>query len=65
MELYIVFRRMHQILKDKKIKIARSLIGEYITTQEQAGFQMLVAAMDREMITLWDAPCDSPSIVFP
>jgi phosphoenolpyruvate---glycerone phosphotransferase subunit DhaK len=63
MELYIVFRRMHQILKDKKIKIARSLIGEYITTQEQAGFQMLIAAMDREMLYLWDAPCDSPCLV--
>lgn len=63
MELYIVFRRMHQILKDKKIKIARSLIGEYITTQEQAGFQMLIAAMDREMLTLWDTPCDSPCLV--
>lgn len=63
MELYIVFRRMHQILKDKKIKIARSLIGEYITTQEQAGFQMLIAAMDREMLNLWDAPCDSPCLV--
>jgi dihydroxyacetone kinase-like protein len=54
---------MHQILKDKKIKIARSLIGEYITTQEQAGFQMLIAAMDREMLNLWDAPCDSPCLV--
>ena len=63
MELYIVFRRMHQILRDRKIKIARSLIGEYITTQEQAGFQMLIAAMDREMLALWDTPCDSPCIV--
>jgi dihydroxyacetone kinase-like protein len=63
MELYIVYRRMRQILKQKKIKIARSLIGEYITTQEQAGFQMLIAAMDQEMLTLWDAPCDSPCII--
>ena len=63
MELHIVFRRMHQILRDRKIKIARSLIGEYITTQEQAGFQMLIAAMDREMLNLWDAPCDSPCLV--
>ena len=63
MELYIVFRRMHQILRDRKIKIARSLIGEYITTQEQAGFQMLIAATDREMLNLWDAPCDSPCLV--
>ena len=63
MELYIIFRRLHQILKDEKIKISRSLIGEYITTQEQAGFQMLIAKMDRELLTLWDAPCDSPCII--
>ena len=63
MELYIVFRRLYHILKDEKIKISRSLIGEYITTQEQAGFQMLIAKMDRELLTLWDAPCDSPCII--
>jgi dihydroxyacetone kinase-like protein len=60
MELFIVFRRIHQVLKNKKIKIARSLIGEYITTQEQGGFQILLARMDRELLRLWDAPSDSP-----
>jgi len=63
MELFIVFRRMHQILKGKNIKIARSIIGEYITTQEQAGFQMFIARMDDELIRLWDDPCDTPYFV--
>ena len=31
-----------------------------ITTQEQAGFQMLIARMDQELLQLWDAPCDAP-----
>lgn len=60
MELFIVFRRVHQILVQKKISIARNLIGEYITTQEQAGFQMCIARMDQQLLQLWDAPCDSP-----
>ena len=60
MELFIVFRRVNQILEEKKIPIARSLVGEYITTQEQAGFQMLIARMDDELLNLWDAPCDTP-----
>jgi phosphoenolpyruvate---glycerone phosphotransferase subunit DhaK len=60
MELFIVFRRVNHALGEKKIRIARSLVGEYITTQEQAGFQMCVARMDVELIQLWDAPCDSP-----
>jgi dihydroxyacetone kinase-like protein len=63
MELFIVFRRIHHFLKDKKIKIVHSLIGEYITTQEQAGFQILIARMDREMLRLWDAPCDAPYFI--
>jgi dihydroxyacetone kinase-like protein len=63
MELFIVFRRMHQILQAKQIKVARSIIGEYITTQEQAGFQMFIARMDNELIRLWDAPCDAPYFV--
>ena len=63
MELFIVFRRIHRVLTDKKIKIARSLIGEYITTQEQAGFQILIARMDREMLRLWDSPSDSPYFI--
>ena len=63
MELFIVFRRLHMTLTNKKIKIARSLIGEYVTTQEQAGFQILIARMDREMIRLWDFPCDAPYFI--
>jgi dihydroxyacetone kinase-like protein len=63
MELFIVFRRIHQVLTAKKIKIARSLIDEYITTQEQAGFQILIARMDREMLRLWDSPSDSPYFI--
>ena len=65
MEMFIVFRRIHRVLRDKNIKIARSLIGEYITTQEQAGFQILIARMDRELLRLWDAPCDSPYFMSP
>jgi dihydroxyacetone kinase-like protein len=63
MELFIVFRRMSQILQSKQIRIARSIVGEYITTQEQAGFQMFIARMDNELIRLWDARCDTPYFV--
>jgi len=42
MELYLVFRRVAQVLQARKIKLVRSAIGEFITTQEQAGFQMMI-----------------------
>jgi phosphoenolpyruvate---glycerone phosphotransferase subunit DhaK len=60
MELYLIFRRVAQVLKARKIKLVRSAIGEFITTQEQAGFQMMIARMDKELIELWDAPADTP-----
>jgi phosphoenolpyruvate---glycerone phosphotransferase subunit DhaK len=63
MELFIVFRRVNQLLEEKGIKLARSLVGEFITAQEQAGFQLFVARLDRELQRLWDAPCDSPYLV--
>ncbi|MFN8483895.1 MAG: dihydroxyacetone kinase subunit DhaK [Anaerolineae bacterium] len=60
MELFILFRRISQALAEKKIKLVRARVGEFLTVQEQAGFQMFVARMDPELIRLWDAPCDSP-----
>ena len=60
MELYIVFRHVKKVLADKGIEIARSLVGEYLTVQEMAGFQMFVAKMDDELLDCWDAPCDTP-----
>ena len=65
MELLIVFRRVAQILESKKIKLVRSAIGEFITTQEQAGFQLMIARMDRELIKLWDAPANAPFFARP
>jgi len=63
MELFIVFRRVSKLLAARRIRLARSLVGEFITTQEQAGFQMFIARMDPELLRLWDAPCDTPYYV--
>lgn len=63
MELFIVFRRVYQVLAEKKIKLVRSKVGEFITTQEQGGFQLMIARMDAELLRLWDAPCDTPYFV--
>jgi phosphoenolpyruvate---glycerone phosphotransferase subunit DhaK len=62
MELYVVLRRVSQVLGGKKIKLARSLVGNYLTVQEMGGFQMLLARMDDELLSLWDAPCRSPAL---
>jgi len=65
MELFIIFRRVHQVLQGKGVRLARSKVGEFITTQEQGGFQLMIARMDSEMLSLWDAPCNTPYFVVP
>ena len=60
MELFIVLRRVAQVLKDKGIVLARSAVDEFLTVQEMAGFQMCIARMDKDLLALWDAPCDAP-----
>ena len=60
MELFIVYRAVHRLLKERGIEPVSPRIGEYLTVQEMAGFQMFVAKMDDELIRLWNAPCDTP-----
>lgn len=63
MELYILLRRVKQVLETRGIKLARSIVGEYLTVQEMGGFQMFAARMDPELLALWDAPCNTPALV--
>lgn len=60
MELFIVYRRCVQLLKEKNIEVVANFVGELLTVQEQAGFQMFIARMDDELVRLWNAPCCTP-----
>jgi len=60
MELFIIYRKCEQYLKGKNIEIVANYIGELLTVQEQAGFQMFMARMDDELLRLWNAPCNTP-----
>lgn len=63
MELLILYRGVARLLEAKGITLARGKVGEFITTQEQAGFQLMIARMDPELMALWDAPSDAPYFV--
>ena len=60
MEQLIVFRRCQQYLKEKGITIVGNHVGELLTVQEQAGFQMCMVRMDDELLKYWEAPCKTP-----
>jgi len=60
MEMFILYNRLEQILKAKNIKPYKPLIGNYITTQEMAGFSLSMCRADDEVKKLWDEPCNTP-----
>lgn len=59
-ELYIMFRKVWEILQEAEIKIYRSLIGEYATSMEMAGASVSLLRLDSELKHLLDAPAESP-----
>lgn len=62
MELYIVLNGVKKYLDEHGIEIAACRVGELLTVQEMAGFQMFAAKMDDELLELWNAPCKTPSL---
>lgn len=59
MELFIVYRKCVSYLKERDIEIVADRIGEFLTVQDAAGFQMFMARMDEEQTRLWQAPCNT------
>lgn len=61
MELYIINRRVHQVLEAKGIKVYKTLVGNYMTSLEMAGFSISLLRLDDELKELLDAPADTPA----
>ena len=61
-ELYIVYRRAVQVLKDKGASVERSLVGNYITALEMQGCSISVLRLDDELTELWDAPVHTAAL---
>ena len=59
-ELYVAFNSVNKILGGQGIKIGRSLVGNYITSLEMAGFSVTLLKLDDELTRLWDAPVHTP-----
>ncbi|MFK7855068.1 MAG: dihydroxyacetone kinase subunit DhaK [Granulosicoccus sp.] len=58
MELYIINRRVNQILKDKGVTVHASWVGPYCTSLEMAGASITLHHLDDELGRMLDHPCD-------
>ena len=61
MELLVLFKDTVEFLKAMGVEVVASMVGEILTVQEAAGFQMNIAKWDDEFIRLWSAPCHTPA----
>src|SRR5436309_12198722 len=61
-ELYVVFNALHRILHGRQISIARSFVGNYITSLEMAGCSITLLRLDDELTHYWDAPVHTPAL---
>ena len=50
MEMSIVYRKAHFILENNGVEVVSGRIGELLTVQEQAGFQMILALLDNDHV---------------
>jgi len=62
LELYVVYRKLAEILDGRGVTIARNLVGSYITSLEMAGCSITLLKLDDELTRLWDAPVHTPAL---
>jgi len=59
-ELYILYRRVHQLLADQGVSIHRPFIGEFATSMEMPGASITLFKLDDELVPLLDHPAHTP-----
>jgi dihydroxyacetone kinase-like protein len=62
LELYVMYGEVAALLDSAGIRIARSLVGPYITSLEMAGCSLTLLKVDEEILRLWDAPVRTPAL---
>ena len=61
-ELYVVYRRVLQLLDEGGVQVARHLVGPFITSLEMQGASITILRLDDEKTRLWDAPVHTPAL---
>ena len=61
-ELYLIYDNAKKILDNKKIRIARSLVGNYCTSLEMQGASITLTKLDAELIKHWDSAVHTPAM---
>ena len=59
-ELFILYDKVHDLLRGHSLKVYRTFVGEYATSMEMAGASLTLLRLDDYLKDLLDAPASSP-----
>ncbi|MFE4656426.1 dihydroxyacetone kinase subunit DhaK [Streptomyces hydrogenans] len=62
LELYGFNAEVRKVLDARRVPVARTLVGNYVTSLDMAGCSVTVCAADEELLRLWDAPVATPAL---
>ncbi|WP_439590841.1 dihydroxyacetone kinase family protein [Microbacterium sp.] len=60
-EMFVVYRRIHQLLEAAGLEIVDPHVGEFCTSFDMAGTSLTLFWLDDELATLWEHPVDTPA----
>ncbi|RAM38939.1 dihydroxyacetone kinase family protein [Arthrobacter globiformis] len=60
-ELFVVYRRVAQLLAEAGLEAVDPQVGELVTSFDMAGTSLTLFWLDEELETLWNAPADAPA----
>jgi dihydroxyacetone kinase len=60
-ELFVVYRRVAQLLAEAGLEAVDPQVGELVTSFDMAGTSLTLFWLDDELETLWHAPADAPA----
>ena len=61
MELYIINNFVQDYLKEQGVKVYDTMVGNFMTSIEMAGFSLTLLRLDDELKSLYDAQADTPA----
>lgn len=61
-ELYGFNAEVQRALTERGVSVARTLVGNYVTSLDMAGCSLTLCQADEEMLRLWDAPVRTPGL---
>jgi len=60
-ELFVVYRRVAQLLNAAGLQVVEPDVGEFVTSFNMAGASLTLMWLDDELEKLWRAPADTPA----